>query len=670
MEKDEWVHGTPNSLIAHVLGTKYNEPGVEPSRADIEGMDSREKGFGDCDDVATVAAAGVLALGMSASYVVGTHDNGAHVWVLAKTPRGEEIHIDPVGHPEHEFGWRLPGDFQTVPIIGIATQGATRAMGTFFGNIDEMEEQGEAPHVCACHPEDRRGPRVLAVPAREARLMEGGIVKDGTPAVDQYGGMYEYDAGTDIWRDVNIGPLGRIGRRKKRRSDRRDRRRGRRATRRARRRRIVKRVSRAVKPIARRVAFRLMQNRQAQKAVGEALMTVGVPRRLTVGVMQAGGSIIKKIGLTGFIKLLKRDRRKAMQLAAIAAKSGLKRAAFSGVESIDRQTYHQNGVEYAGQPVQAIIGIPGSVTFGALDVVDTPEPGHWYRVKRGDTLFGVTSKAFNVKGGSERLRLARMINRSEANRVYVDPTLADNLFKDGRITFKPRFSSNAEEAISGESGNSYALLWIPESEGDEPPEMVPDSPEPTPDVPLPVPEETPKAEVPLPTPEPETEPAPAPAPLPVTPKPTPPVAPKPAPPVEPRPAPKMPDVVEPPVSPEKEYSDGSKDIPCPDWFTRDPNDAGICRPDACPPGMVWRSAAQGGPQPHGGCVFPKVVQPSKPPKVIQPAPQPMPQPAPVPDVPDQMVLPPAVIQPPDVIQPPGASTALGVGSLLLILDVL
>src|SRR5574342_984764 len=65
-EPEEWIHGTPRSLIAHLLGVEYNSlPSTDPTRVDLERVPATQKGWGDCDDVATVVAAGVRALGMT-----------------------------------------------------------------------------------------------------------------------------------------------------------------------------------------------------------------------------------------------------------------------------------------------------------------------------------------------------------------------------------------------------------------------------------------------------------------------------------------------------------------------------------------------------------------------------------------------------------------------------
>lgn len=107
-EPGEWIHGSAPSLLAHVLGLKYSAPHQDPRDVDLADT-PYEKGWGDCDDVATLVAAGVLALGMHAYFRVTQSEGGAHVAVVAHTPKGERVTIDPVGHPDHGFGWQLEG---------------------------------------------------------------------------------------------------------------------------------------------------------------------------------------------------------------------------------------------------------------------------------------------------------------------------------------------------------------------------------------------------------------------------------------------------------------------------------------------------------------------------------------------------------------------------------
>lgn len=108
MEPEEFVHGTARSMIAHVLGTKYNAPGQNPETVDLSAMPLKEFGWGDCDDVATLTASMVAAIGLKAFFRVAQGDGGAHVSVIARLPNGKGVSLDPVGHPKHPFGWVMP----------------------------------------------------------------------------------------------------------------------------------------------------------------------------------------------------------------------------------------------------------------------------------------------------------------------------------------------------------------------------------------------------------------------------------------------------------------------------------------------------------------------------------------------------------------------------------
>ncbi len=109
-----------------------------------------------------------------------------------------------------------------------------------------------------------------------------------------------------------------------------------------------------------------------------------------------------------------------------------------------------------------------------MNIIDhiTPEPmpGHFYTIRYGDTLFGITSRAYGVSPGQERLAWARVINRARYNdRFRGQPK---DMFPEGLVSFYPKFI--ADPAVQAEaegyapSGHSFATLWIPRHEGDEP----------------------------------------------------------------------------------------------------------------------------------------------------------------------------------------------------------
>ena len=106
-------------------------------------------------------------------------------------------------------------------------------------------------------------------------------------------------------------------------------------------------------------------------------------------------------------------------------------------------------------------------------ITTTPIPGAWYRIKYGDTLFGLSAAAYpgglSIEGKAPSNYLAaRWINEAEENRRFWRLVPGEeNLFPQGRITFLPRFGTfeqqRADPVKGGEigAGGGYATIWIP-----------------------------------------------------------------------------------------------------------------------------------------------------------------------------------------------------------------
>jgi V8-like Glu-specific endopeptidase len=94
-----------------------------------------------------------------------------------------------------------------------------------------------------------------------------------------------------------------------------------------------------------------------------------------------------------------------------------------------------------------------------------PTPGRFYRIRSGDTLYGVAGRAFGLGPGSARYTAARRINDSVYNLRFRSAQLADNQFPAGRISFNPRFACDAaaQAAARGPAprGHCFATIWIP-----------------------------------------------------------------------------------------------------------------------------------------------------------------------------------------------------------------
>ena len=482
-ESDEWVHGSGPSLLAHVLGLKYNAPPGTPIESiDPGGVTVRQKGFGDCDDVAALVAAAALAIGMRPVFRVAWGDIGAHVSTMVEAEAGKWISVDPVGHPQHKFGWVLPApnvryyDLHGRPISAITSTPPKTLAGAEGRNATMHQTQlcdytgrsmgALAGHTVALAEGDFGGERTLAVPSRYANMIAQGRVMDGMPAVDQYGHTYEYDADRDLWLSHKLnatrlasmsGPMGGI----------RDRRRKRRQRRRRKRRAALRKVASRAISVHRRVAAKVLQNRAAQRVVGRALMAVGIPSRLTVPVLRVSGKILERGGLPAVLRMIRKNPRKLMMMVAQAA-AGKHIKRFNVGKNLTQFAIKQAGRSFRGAPVVALSGVPGVFHLDDITISSQPEMGRYYRVKPGDNLLKIAEQAQGRRKG--RLSVARMINDAAANAVFMDPSKANNLFKGGWVAkaFYRNYSSDPSAAAEGQPGDNYGVLWIPAAPGDEP----------------------------------------------------------------------------------------------------------------------------------------------------------------------------------------------------------
>lgn len=435
MEPDEFVHGSASSLIGHVLGTRYNAPGQDPTRVDLAKMSTNLKGWGDCDDVATAVAALAIGIGMPKVFFrISENPGGAHVSVVVETPRGERVSIDPVGHPDHNFGWAQPA--QRVQLVDINTIGPAPLAGIDGGtNMQAVETYFIAPgnqlaggtqrsHMCAVLGNDFDGPRSLTVPMRQWRSIRRGIMTDGMAGVDENNKVYKYCANRDLWIDealravpnlqkpaamggvfedggrlssragrviaypLDPGPLGRRSSRPTRKK------------RRMRGRKFFKRIGKGF----RKVMARVLNSKWVQNVVAGVLQAAGMPMRLTKGVIAAGSKIIERGGVRAFLRLLRTDRKAAMRMIAAAGKAGLAAAGVDAGQWKERAKKRallaiRSGARRAGmRGIEDVVPVePELVGMGALyDHNSQPNnvgTGYWLQQQ---SLKGAMSQAFRV----------------------------------------------------------------------------------------------------------------------------------------------------------------------------------------------------------------------------------------------------------------------------------
>jgi hypothetical protein len=533
LEDGEWIHGTPSSLLGVVLGADYNksETCPDPTRCDVEATCWRERGWGDCDDVATLVAAGVIALGMRPFWRVSRGPDGqAHVSVATTTPRGELVQLDPVGHPAHEFGWAQSGpgiDVQYLSLDGMPVEsgafGATMypapaysqapqfyppsmiesmqwsavPMGfgasmsndaTYLGVLAMTPRRAALTpyqarvrrHFVAVAPNDPRGARVLAIPGWHARSMLRGTVIDGCPAVDQFGAEYVYSHPNDLWiprrsQAANVAQYGFGATRAEKK-----------ARRKARRRRVAKKIGRFFVKVGkgiRKVVGKLLGSKLVQTIVAGIVQAFGVPMAATKAILRVAATFV---GEGGFIKLfqqLRKNPKAALKLLAktvsAAGRSDLLKSlpGFKGPGQNETLVYEINQpgsrAPFYASPVEGIVGLDGAfgdAGEGGASISTSPLPGYFYRVKQGDNLSDVAKAAYG-----KALPGSSWIAASEANQFATRASKSDYEKKYiGARTV--RFTNAFDGQIPGGPGHEYPVIWIPPASRVEP-SVVPNIPD-------------------------------------------------------------------------------------------------------------------------------------------------------------------------------------------------
>jgi hypothetical protein len=448
MEPDEFVPGSARALLGHVLGTRYNRGPTCPDDLDCDVLETpwTQRGWGDCDDVATLVAACALALGMRPRWRIAQLPGTLHVAVEVETPTGERVDIDPVAYPRHGvqgepagFGWGASGPDVLVRLVELAEPGegsgmgavrrARRVRGPRRARNPRVRVDGgpRASHWVAVDPRDRGGPRVLAMPGSAAAVFRNGLVVDGAPAVDQYGSAYQYSANLDMW--VPASQYGRIRRQRP----------------------GLVRLRRGFQRVvqgARRVVGKVLSNKWVARVVGGALQAFGIPLPLTIAMLRAVGGVMKSGGIIKLIRLARKNPREALRTLAksvfdagqgkLFEKFGLK---FSGVDDLEAEPFHvtQPGGATFAAPVAMFLGLgevqPDASLYQLADDVEdldlpretaesfsdnlvttpTPTAGSYYKVQSGDTLLKIAGRAAGVGAGAARLAYAQAIAAHPTN---------------------------------------------------------------------------------------------------------------------------------------------------------------------------------------------------------------------------------------------------------------
>jgi hypothetical protein len=121
---------------------------------------------------------------------------------------------------------------------------------------------------------------------------------------------------------------------------------------------------------------------------------------------------------------------------------------------------------------------PGRAQSGALGLASNgtasktislaPQPDHFYRIHKNDTLLKIAGIAYTKEPGTIRLRRAQLINRHPFNWRYHTPgkqRFTKENFPEGIVSFSPSFSCNNTDFNFPQTfpskGSCYPLLFIP-----------------------------------------------------------------------------------------------------------------------------------------------------------------------------------------------------------------
>jgi hypothetical protein len=418
-----------------VLGTKYNgDPDLD--KIPLYDIPSANKGWGDCDDVSEIVAAGVLALGMTPFFRVVMSDRGGHVSVVARTPRGELVSLDPVGLPEHGFGWMLPAtpsqvsyfDMQgsRAPSLGACECKSPNKTALIRAGRTFKPFAQTNTHYVRSYP-GMMPPSILAV--KSGGYLSAIDCRDGLAAVDEHGQGWYYDAMGDIWEPMLSGFFDNVKRRWKKRI------------------KAVRNVVKKVRELHNTIVAKILSNKVGQRLVGTALMVWGVPPRVAPAVMTAAAEIIKKGGLIGLLRMLRKSRKAAMWLVAAAVKKGLiatglvppaAQKFLSGADDNGSSLVaDQNGEATPVWPIAAIIEVP----LGADD---------WSRAKKKPDTAAETK---NVK--------MALASRPATSRGYLPKAgQADSDWLTNVVLWETYPDSPYEIDSKNKSHKVYQTAWI------------------------------------------------------------------------------------------------------------------------------------------------------------------------------------------------------------------
>jgi hypothetical protein len=105
-------------------------------------------------------------------------------------------------------------------------------------------------------------------------------------------------------------------------------------------------------------------------------------------------------------------------------------------------------------------------------VLSAPKQGAWYRIKRGETYWGISKKAY----GADKVKQGLLLMNASAGNSHIDKRKKGwEAYGVEGLQATPDYSASSPRAPKG-SGTDYPTVWIPPLSGDEPEDIYPHEP--------------------------------------------------------------------------------------------------------------------------------------------------------------------------------------------------
>lgn len=128
---------------------------------------------------------------------------------------------------------------------------------------------------------------------------------------------------------------------------------------------------------------------------------------------------------------------------------------------VDKYTEYEDYDNYG-------FGADADVVPEDSQILDSPTPGYWYQIKKGETWYGVAKRAY---GAADLKRGLLLMNAAEWNDHISRKKKGWEAYNVAGLQATPDYDRDKPHAGVG-SGHDYPVAWIPPLTGEEPEDIV------------------------------------------------------------------------------------------------------------------------------------------------------------------------------------------------------